>query len=100
MEIQEIVRDMFDKEGKDYLNEKGKEELEEIKRILREMRKSLSKYEDKYMDEYEYMIYDMGEYRIDEDIWWIYEYEIDVYEENVDERLKKYELKKNIMTIL
>jgi len=93
MEIHGTVRDLFEKEGKDNLNEKGKEELEEIKRILGKMRKGLSKYEDKYMDEYEYMIYDMREYRIDEDRWWIYEYEIDEYEEKVDERLKKYELK-------
>jgi len=89
MEIQERVRDLFEK---DYLKDKFVEELKEIKKILEIMRKSLSKYDDKYMNNgNEYMIYDMGEYIIDEDRWWVFEYEIDIYEEKVNERLKKYE---------
>jgi len=92
MEIQERVRDLFEKYEKDYLKDKFVEELKEIKKILEIMRKSLSKYDDKYMNNgNEYMIYDMGEYRIDEDRWWVFEYEIDIYEEKVNERLKKYE---------
>ena len=86
MEIQKKAREMFENKEIETLNEK---ELKEIKRILGIMRKDLSKYDDKYMKkEDEYMIYDLGEYRIDEDRWWVFEYEIEEYEEKVNEILE------------
>ena len=68
------------------------DELKDIKRTLEIMKDNLCEYYDEYLDKKEesYMIYDMCEYIIDDDRWWIFEYEIDVYLEIVDEKLKEY----------
>jgi len=83
LELQKTVCYMFKNYEVDDI-----EKLKNCKKILKIMRDNLSKYDDEYMENgNEYMIYDMGKNHIDEDRWWIYEYEIDVYEEIINEKL-------------
>jgi len=86
LELQKTVCYMF----KNYEVEEDIEKLKNCKRILKIMRDNLSKYDDEYMEDgNEYMIYDMGKNYIDEDRWWIYEYEIDVYEEIINVKIDR-----------
>jgi len=67
------------------------DELIYIKKTLDEMNECLYEYYDEYiyLKDETYMVFDMGEYCINEDRWWIYEYEIKEYLEVVDGKLKE-----------
>jgi len=62
--------------------------LKEIKGILENMIKELVEY--KETEEETYMIFEMDGYYIDHDRCWIYEYEIDDYNDIIENKLCEY----------